>query len=69
MALFYCWLSESSFQGRGIAWINFPICLIVAAPLLAALWLFRRKATERLELVNSFRAAQTTEKRWKELKR
>ncbi len=41
----YFWSSESLYLGEGLAATNFLICLITAiVPLLAALWLFRRKA-------------------------
>lgn len=41
----FYWFSERSYMGKGIAMTDFLVCLIAAAvPLLAALWLFNRKA-------------------------
>ncbi|MBA3390669.1 MAG: ABC transporter permease [Rubrobacter sp.] len=45
VTLFYYWFSTRSFLGEGLAVTDFLVCLIAAAvPLLAALWLFDRKA-------------------------
>lgn len=45
VTLFYYWFSERSYLGEGLTPTNFLVCLVAAAvPLLAALWLFRRKA-------------------------
>lgn len=39
------WTSESLFVGESLAVTNFPVCTIAAAlPLLAAFWIFNRKA-------------------------
>jgi hypothetical protein len=45
VALLYYWFIEGAYAGEGFYARNFLVCMIVAVlPLLAALWLFRRKA-------------------------
>lgn len=46
VTLFYCWFSEpAAFLGDSLAPTDFLVCLRAATlPLLAALWLFHRKA-------------------------
>ena len=45
VTLFYYWFSERSYLGEGLSPADFVVCLLAAAvPLLAALWLFNRKA-------------------------
>ena len=45
VTLFYYWYSERSYLGQGLSPADYVVCLLAAAvPLLAALWLFNRKA-------------------------